>query len=91
MLSYPNRTPFVIVEGIPYLVVNFRFDDEHDMPPLPELLHGLLRHHHEQSLLLLRPMTHQEQRFFHRRQRDCGIEIWSHLVITDAHRIKSTP
>ena len=49
--------PFVHVAGRPYLVVSFTLGSPGDVPPLPELLEGLLEHQAPLDILVLRPLT----------------------------------
>ena len=82
------RRPFVEYDGRCYLVVNFDLEPTADTPPLPTLLHELLRRHPPGEVLLLRLLTSAESRELHGFMKDAEIEAWAHLVVADEDRLR---
>ena len=81
------RLPFVEFDGRAYLVVNFDLSPR-DIPPLPELLDGLLNHHDAEDILLLRPLTEPEAELLREYRRDLEVEAWARIVHKNEARFR---
>ena len=81
--------PFVHIAGRPYLVVSFTLGVPHDIPSLPDLLEGLLKHHAPADLLLLRPLSKSETRLLRRCREDASVEAWAQMVVKEKDRLRA--
>ena len=81
--------PFVHLAGWPYLAVNFTLGPREDLPSLPELLEGLLRHHTQADILVLRPLSRSEARLLRRTSEDAEVEAWAQMVVKEGDRLRA--
>ena len=81
--------PFVHLAGRPYLVTNFTLGPPEDLPPLPELLEGLLRHHTPTDILILRPLSRSEAHLLRQTSEDAEVEAWARMVVKNKDRLRA--
>ncbi len=81
--------PFVHVAGQPYLVVSFTLGPPDDIPPLPKLLKGLLRHHAPSDILVLRPLSRAEAHLLRETSDDAAVEAWAQVVVKEQDRFRA--
>ncbi len=85
-----NQTPlFVHVAGRPFLVVSFTLGPPDDVPPLPELLNGLLRYHAPSEILILRPLSRSEAHLLRETSEDAAVEAWAQIVVKEKDRLRA--
>jgi hypothetical protein len=73
-------SPFAWVNGKPYLIVNFDLEPRGDLPPLRQLLEGLLKYHREDEIMLLRPLGPAEARLLRESTDAAKVEAWAQLA-----------
>ncbi len=81
------ETPFVHIDGKPYLVVNYDLGEK--VIDLKAHLEALLRHHTPAEILLLRPLSRSEVRLLQRALRDSRVEAWARMIVKDENRVRS--
>lgn len=85
------HVPFALVDGRPFLIANYDLEPPGDLPPLSALLRGLLAHHAEADILLLRPLSHAEARLLRRSTGGAELEAWAQMVVRPDDRVRSRP
>lgn len=83
------HVPFVFIEGRPHLVVNFELEPRGDLPALRELLEGLLKHHREGEVPLLRPLGVAEARLLRRSTEAAEVEAWAQIAARPEDRLRA--
>ena len=78
MKNYPS--PFVRHGGRTYLVANFQLEPADDHPHLPDVLADLLASHDPSDILILRPLTGDEEAFVEQATEDAEVDTWAHIV-----------
>ncbi len=82
-----HRSPFVWVDGRPFLAVNFDLEPT-DVPSLPEILERLLQDHHAEDILILRPLSRTEASILRRSTIERDREAWAQIVASKEDRYR---
>jgi hypothetical protein len=85
------RVPFAWLEGRPYLIVNYELEPTGDLPPLRQLLDGLLAHHDEDDVLLLRPLGKAQEQLLKQATAGAAIETWAQMIVKPEDRYRPRP
>lgn len=82
------RSPFAWVDGKAHLIVEFDLEPVGDVPPLQQLLAGLLTHYQPEEILLLRPLGVAEQRLLERYTAGAALEGWAQMIVDADDRLR---
>jgi hypothetical protein len=83
------HVPFAWVDGQAYLIVNYELEPRGDLPPLRDLLKGLLAHHDPADVLLLRPLSRAEARLLRQSTEGAAVEAWAQIAASMERRLGS--
>ena len=75
-----QSSPFVRCGGQTYLMANFTLDPDAPRPSLHGLLAELLKEYPPTDLLILRPLSSEENGQLQEARQDTDIDCWAHIV-----------
>ena len=80
MVSKSPSSPFIYYGGKPYLIANLTLDLTDDRPHLHDVLVDLLAKQEPFDILLLRPLSQDEEGDLQQALGDAEVDAWAHLV-----------
>jgi hypothetical protein len=81
-------SPFVRVDGEPYVIANFTLDDAFGFPSIKQLLNDLLEQYQGSDILILRKLKTKEAKRLERSTRDSEHEAWARIAAKFERRKK---